>query len=80
MDTRIITLDTLPCGQWGTVTELRCRPDAERRFQDMGLVPGTRIKCVMKSPLSDPCAYLIRDAVIAIRRQDGKDIYVGAAM
>lgn len=48
----------------------------KRRFFDLGLVPDTAVKCVLKSVFGDPCAYLIRDSVIAIRKTDAKDIFV----
>ena len=43
---------------------------------DIGLVPGTRVKCVLKSPLGDPAAYKIRGAIMAIRKEDGLKIGV----
>ena len=48
----------------------------KKRLMDIGLIPGTAVECVGESPLGDPRAYLIRDAVIAIRRTDGCGIYV----
>ena len=47
-----------------------------RRLRDLGLIEGTKVKCVLKSPLGDPAAYKIRGAVIAIRREDAADIKV----
>mgnify|MGYP004539085541 CR=1 FL=1 len=47
-----------------------------KRLMDIGLIKGTEVECVGESPLGDPRAYLIRDAVIAIRRTDGCGIYV----
>ena len=46
------------------------------RFFDLGLIKNTNIKCVAISPFGDPKAYRIRDAVIAIRRDDCCDIPV----
>lgn len=40
------------------------------RLSDIGLNAGARVVCTMKSPLGDPAAYLIRGAVIALRRED----------
>ena len=34
---------------------------------DLGLVRGTRVTCVTRSPAGDPGAYLIRGALIALR-------------
>lgn len=47
-----------------------------KRLMDIGLIPGTAVECVGESPLGDPRAYLIRGAVIAIRRTDGREISV----
>ena len=56
-------------GEAAKVTEiLDC--DIKQRFLDLGLIPGTRIRCVGKNPGNDMKAYLIRGAVIAIRRSD----------
>lgn len=47
-----------------------------RRLLDMGLIEGTRISCLQKSPAGDPVAYLIRGAVIALRSEDSSQILV----
>ncbi len=41
-----------------------------RRLLDLGMIPGTRVECLQKSPAGDPAAYLIRGAVIALRCED----------
>jgi ferrous iron transport protein A len=46
----------------------------DRRLIDLGLVRGTRVTCVLKSPAGDPCAYLIRGALIALRRADADGV------
>lgn len=67
--------DLLP-GECAVVTELSA-PDAfRRRLQDLGLIRGTRIRCLMKSPMGDPHAYLIRGAVIALRQRDCETVTV----
>lgn len=69
------TLDMLVPGQCGTVLTMDGR--IARRLNDLGLLPGTRVRCVLKSPLGDPTAYRIRDAVIAIRAADSRQITMG---
>ena len=46
------------------------------RLLDIGLVENTEVECLGQSPLGDPCAYLIRGAVIAIRSEDCRGILV----
>lgn len=45
-----------------------------QRLMDMGFVEGTKVKCVRISPFGDPKAYLIRGAVIALRKEDAATI------
>lgn len=66
----IFSLDKLAVGESLRVCEVGGRDDMKCRLEDLGVVEGTKIRCLMKSPLGDPCAYLIRGAVIAIRRDD----------
>lgn len=65
-----LTLSALPLGESAYVTQISARPAMERRLTDLGLVPGTRVTCLARSPAGDPCAYLIRGALIALRRAD----------
>ena len=58
-------------GQTGTVLALSpaCRGLERRRLLDLGVLPGTRIHVEYRSPSGDPTAYRVRDAVIALRRE-----------
>lgn len=44
------------------------------RLRDLGIVSGTEISCLHRAPMGDPTAYMVRGAVIALRRTDGKEI------
>lgn len=48
----------------------------KRRLQDIGLINGTTVECLYKSPLGDPKAFLIRGAVIALRFEDSNNILI----
>ena len=50
-----------------------------RRLKDLGMVRGTKVKCVLRSPLGDPTAYKIRGAVVAIRDEDASSVMVEVA-
>ncbi|MDE6955700.1 MAG: ferrous iron transport protein A [Oscillospiraceae bacterium] len=69
-----LCLSALPEGESAYVTEVNAGPAMDRRLTDLGLVRGTRVTCVLKSPAGDPCAYLIRGALIALRRTDAEGI------
>lgn len=68
------TLSALPLGESAYVTQVAACPAMERRLTDLGLIPGTRVTCMAQSPAGDPCAYLIRGALIALRKSDAKGI------
>lgn len=70
------TLDMLSVGEQCVIKKLNEKSNMFGRFTDLGLISGTRVECVGKSPCGDPKAYLIRGAVIAIRDKDCKDIFV----
>lgn len=72
----IIGLNKLKPGQSAYVTKINTEGMMRRRLLDIGLIENTQIECVGKSPSGDPSAYFIRGAVIAIREENSKQIYV----
>lgn len=70
------SLSALAEGESGYVQQIHARPAMSRRLADLGLIPGTRVTCVFSSPAGDPCAYLIRGALIALRQADAEGIMV----
>lgn len=71
-----ITLDQLECGQKGMVQRLTVSGEQRRRLQDIGLIEGTVVTCIQKSPGGDPVAYFIRGAVIALRKDIAEKIEI----
>ena len=63
-------------GECAQVTELASHGSIKRRLQDLGLVEGTVVACIQKSPYGDPVAYGIRGAVIALREEDACGVLV----
>ncbi len=70
------SLCDLSLGERGRVCSLLARGSMRRRLLDIGLTENATIERVGSSPLGDPSAYLIRGAVIALRREDCKDIKI----
>jgi ferrous iron transport protein A len=64
-----MSLNELKSEETGVVTELLSEGAERRRMLDLGILPGTEIEVVMKSPMGDPTAYRIRDAVVALREE-----------
>ena len=61
-------------GLRGTVSQLLSDTSMRRRLQDIGLIEGTKVECIQKSPSGDPIAFLIRGAVIALRTEDSSSV------
>ena len=69
-------LTDLSVGQTGIIE--RVLPDFSlyTRLTDIGFSKDAEIKNLMKSPLGDPTAYLIKGTIIALRQEDAKNIYL----
>ena len=74
MEKKNIPLNELKVGQRGTVSQLLYDTSMRRRLQDIGLIEGTKVECIQKSPSGDPIAFLIRGAVIALRTEDSSSV------
>ena len=70
------TLDYLQKGQTATVTALTSSGLNRRRLMDLGILPGTAITIETISPLGDPVAYRVRGAVVALRREQAREIHI----
>ena len=69
-----LSLSDLKVGQSGTVQHIKTTGSMRRRLLDLGIIEGTKIRCIHKSPAGNPVAYSIRGAVIALRTDDSKQI------
>lgn len=70
------TLDQLHPGQQAVVRALHSDGQQRRRMMDLGILPGTAIEVEMVSPLGDPTAYLVRGALIALRREQAQQVSI----
>ncbi|MCL2860051.1 MAG: ferrous iron transport protein A [Oscillospiraceae bacterium] len=70
------TLNKLKLNTYAKVIEINCSGSERRRFLDLGIIKGTKIRPIFKSPLGDPTAYEIRKTVIALREEDSEKIKV----
>ena len=76
MQRQQLPLNHLPIGKKAFIDTLLVKGGDRRRMLDLGLVAGTEIEAVQKSPAGDPIAYLIRGAVIALRNEDANKVMV----
>ena len=71
-----MTLNRLPVGKAGRVCALTLTGATRRRLLDLGLIEGTKVACIRRSPAGDPILYYFRDTMIALRNEDSKHITV----
>lgn len=76
MKNNVISLYKLPTGHFGEVKELLAEGTVRRRMLDLGLIKGTKVESIRKSPSGDPTAYQIRGAIIALRAEEASKILV----
>lgn len=69
-----IDLAALEAGESAVVETVGGESAMRRRLMDLGLISGTRVTCLGRSPAGDPAAYLIRGAVIALRGADAAGV------
>ncbi len=67
-----MTLYELPLNEVGIVKDINCIGNIRRRLLDLGLIKGTPIIPILKSPSGDPTAFEIRKTIIALRKEDSK--------
>lgn len=74
-------LTDVACGGEAEVHGLSaaCAGAERRRLLDLGLVPGTRVRCEFASPFGSPRSYLVRGAMVALRREQADKVLVREA-
>lgn len=77
-DAPVATLVDLEPGESARVVGIspRCKGAQRRRLLDLGVVRGTVIEAAFRSAGGDPIAYRIRDALIALRREQAEWVRV----
>ncbi len=72
------TLLNLNVGETAKVINILpiCRGQQRRRLLDFGIVPGTEISVLMKSPLNDPIAFVVKDTIVALRKEQASQILI----
>ncbi len=71
-----VPMNTLKIGEKAEIKSMNITGSMRQRLRDIGLIEGTLIECVLKSPKNDPVAYNIRGAIIALRNCDSKEIMI----
>lgn len=58
------------------IESVDCEENIKRRILDLGIIKGTKIKSVFRSPLGDPIAYEVRGSLISLREEESCKIRV----
>ena len=69
-----ISLCDLKKGDSLVIKEIKTGEKLRQRLLDIGIIPGTKAKCVRISPFGDPKAFLVRGTVIALRNYDSAKV------
>jgi DtxR family Mn-dependent transcriptional regulator len=80
-DEATVPCQTLACldpGERGIVIGISpaCRGAERRRLLDLGVLRGANVQAEYRSPSGDPTAYRIREALIALRREQAEYILI----
>ncbi len=71
-----VVMSSMKKGECGKITNLQNTGNIRRRLMDIGFTRGTSVRCVGKSPLGDPTAFMVKGAVIALRAEDSSKILI----
>ena len=70
------TLNEVRLNEEVIIKKINCTGNIKRRILDLGMIEGTKIKPVLKSPLGDPTAYEVRGSLISLREEESKGIEI----
>ncbi len=73
---RKLTLCDLPLGRKARILANQAQGSAGNKMLNLGLVQGSWVEVVRKSPLGDPRAYRVRGALVALRNQQAQAIWI----
>lgn len=69
-----INLKNLSIGDEVIIKSVLAEGEIKKRLYDLGFIKGSKIKCILKSPLNNPTAYFIKGTTIALRDDVAKKI------
>lgn len=64
------TLAKLPQGHWGKICQVLGSGPSLVRLQELGLVPGTKVRVVRRAPLGEPIEVEVRGSRLAMRNHE----------
>ena len=71
-----LSLSQLPVGAAATVVAVDAPAPLGTRLRDLGLHPGTPVRCLRRAPLGDPRIYELRGVQLCLRRSEADLVQV----
>ncbi|MDD6990708.1 MAG: FeoA family protein [Oscillospiraceae bacterium] len=71
-----MTLDKLPIGQSGIITQVGGEGALRCRLLDMGLIPRTQLTVRKAAPMGDPIEIHLRGYELTLRLEEAKEITI----
>ncbi len=72
----VIPLNQIDVGETAHVVWIASEKSMADRLHDLGFAPDEEVSCVLKGRPGGMRAYLVRGAVIGLRDQNSKEIFV----
>lgn len=72
----VIPLSQIKPGEKVKVIWLASENHMKQRLLDLGFAPEEYLSCVLKAPHHGMSAYLVRNAVIALREENAAEVFV----
>jgi ferrous iron transport protein A len=70
------TAANLNFGEPAIISGIDYSHPSSRRIIEVGFTPGQQIELINKTAFSDPLAFSIRGAIIAIRKNEAESIFI----
>lgn len=70
------SLSSIELSNRAKICDVKCSKALKNRLYDLGIFENAIITPIFKSPFGDPTAYLIKNAVVALRKNDCENIIV----
>ena len=71
-----MTLDKLPIGESGVITQVGGEGALRCRLLDMGLIPRTQVTVRKAAPMGDPIEIHLRGYELTLRLEEAKEITI----
>ncbi len=71
-----MTLAECKVGEKVKIESLHMNHNQQRRFMEMGILPGTEIEIVRMAPLKDPISVRVRGFQISFRKKEAEQITI----